>query len=169
MKPSHSLWRSPCLSAPKSDGTFCVCTDYRKVYAVTVPDSFPLPGLEDCIDSIGPVKVITKLDLLKGYWQVLLTHRASDISAFVTPDHFLQYTVKAFGVRNAPATFQCTMHLVLKDMPHYNVYLDDVVVFSDAWSDHLCTLVEVFCRLAAVSLTLNLAECEFRESYCDSS
>ncbi|KAI3371878.1 hypothetical protein L3Q82_006757 [Scortum barcoo] len=77
----------------KSDGTSRFCTDYfRKVNAVTVPDSFPLPCIEDCINSISPAMFITKLDLLKGYWQVPLTSRASDISAFVTPDHFLQYT-----------------------------------------------------------------------------
>lgn len=84
-KPSHSPWSSPCLLAPKSDGSPHFRTDYRKVNAVTTPDSFPLPCMEDCIDIIGPAKFITKLDLLKGYWQVPLTPRASDISAFVTP------------------------------------------------------------------------------------
>ena len=104
--PSCSPWSSPCLLAPKSDGTPLFCTDYCKVNAVTVQDSFPLPRMEDCIDIIGPAMFITKLDLLKGYWQVPLTPRASEISAFVTPDHFLQYTVMPFGVRNVPATFQ---------------------------------------------------------------
>uniref|UniRef100_A0A3Q1F7N1 Gypsy retrotransposon integrase-like protein 1 n=1 Tax=Acanthochromis polyacanthus TaxID=80966 RepID=A0A3Q1F7N1_9TELE len=84
-KPSSSPWSSLCLLAPKSDGTPRFCTDFRKVNAVTVPDSFPLPRIEDCIDSIGPSTFITKLDLLKGYWQVPLTIRASDISTFVTP------------------------------------------------------------------------------------
>lgn len=122
-KPSHSSWSSPCLLAPKSDGICRFCKDFRKVNAVTVPDSFPLPRKEDCIGSIGPAVFITKLDLLKGYWQLPLTPRTSDISAFVTPDHFLQYTVMAFGMRNVPATFQRTMHLVLGDVPHCNVYL----------------------------------------------
>ena len=160
-KPSRSPWSSPCLLAPNSDGTTRFCTDFRKVNAVTVPDSFPLPRMEDCIDSIGPAVFITKLDLLKGYWQVPLTLRASDISAFVTPDHFLQYTVMAFGMRNAPATFQRLMQLVLGDVPCCNVYLDDVVVYSDTWADHLASLNVVFRRLVEASLTLNLAKCEF--------
>ena len=137
------------------------CTDYRKVNAVTVPDSFPLPRMDDCIDSIGPAVFISKLDLLKGYWQVPLTERASDISAFVTPDHFLQYTVMAFGMRNAPATFQRLIQLVLGDVPHCNVYLDDVVVYSDTWEDHIASLRVVFQQLAAASLKLNLTKCEF--------
>ncbi|KAK7926200.1 hypothetical protein WMY93_008510 [Mugilogobius chulae] len=160
-KPSHSPWSSPCLLAPKSDGTPRFCTDFRKVNAVTVPDSFPLPRMEDCIDNIGPAVHITKLDLLKGYWQVPLTSRASDISAFVTPDHFMQYTVMAFGMRNAPATFQRLMHVVLSDVSNCNVYLDDIVVYSDTWASHVNTLKEVFKRLSGANLTLNLAKCEF--------
>uniref|UniRef100_A0A671WFH3 Gypsy retrotransposon integrase-like protein 1 n=1 Tax=Sparus aurata TaxID=8175 RepID=A0A671WFH3_SPAAU len=163
-KPSSSPWSSPCLLALKADGTPRFCTDFQKVNSVTVPDSFPLPRMEDCIDSIGPASIITKLDLLKGYWQVPLTARASAISAFVTPDHFLQYNVMAFGLRNAPATFQRLMHLVLGDVPACNVYLDDVVVYSDSWADHVSTLSEVFRRLATASLTLTLAQCEFAKA-----
>lgn len=159
--PSCSPWSSPCLLAPKSDGTPRFCTDYRKVNAVTVPDSFPLPRMEDCIDGIGPAMFITKLDLLKGYWQVPLTPRASEISAFVTPDHFLQYTVMPFGVRNAPATFQRLMSLVLGNVKNCKVYLDDVVVYSADWASHIASVTEVFQRLEKASLTLNLTKCEF--------
>ncbi len=52
---------------------------------MTVPDSYPLPRMEDCIDNIGSAHFVTKLDMLKGYWQVPLTSQASEISAFVTP------------------------------------------------------------------------------------
>lgn len=100
--------------------------------------------MEDCIDSIGPAKFITKLDLLKGYWQVPLTTRASDISAFVIPDHFLQYTVMAFGMKNAPATFQRMMHQALGNVSHCKVYFDDVVVYSEDWTEHKASLQVVF-------------------------
>lgn len=126
---SCSPWSSPCLLVPKSDGTVRFCTDYRKVNAVTVPDCFPLPRMEDCVDNLGSACYVSKLDLLKGYWQVPLTARASDISAFVTPDSFLQYSVMAFGMRNAPATFQRLINIVLAGVPKCNAYLDDLVVF----------------------------------------
>lgn len=103
--PSSSPWSSPCLLDTKSDGSSRFCTDFHKVNAVTVPDAHPLPLIDDCIDDIGPATYISKLDMLKGYWQVLLTPQASDISAFVTPDRFLHYTVMPFGMCNAPATF----------------------------------------------------------------
>ena len=78
--PSSSPWSSPCILVPKPDGTVRFCTDYRKVNAVTVPDSFPLPRINDCVDTIGSARFVSKLDLLKGYWQVPLTPRASDLS-----------------------------------------------------------------------------------------
>lgn len=83
-KQSFSPWSSPCLLVTKSDGSARFCMDYRKVKAVTVPDCFPLPRMEDCVDNLGSAKFVSKLDLLQGYWQVPLTSRASDISAFVT-------------------------------------------------------------------------------------
>lgn len=69
--------------------------------------------MEDCVDRVGAVKFVTKLDFLKGYWQVPLTKRASEISVFATPDHVLQYTVMLFRLRNAPATLQELMNTVL--------------------------------------------------------
>lgn len=107
---------------------------------------------------------MTKLDLLKGYWQVPLTERAKEISAFVTPDDFLQYTVMPFGMRNAPATFQRLMNLVLSGLPFCEVYLDDLVVCSESWSEHMEHLRVAFCRLNEAGLTANLDKCEFGQA-----
>ncbi|KAL0153620.1 hypothetical protein M9458_051100, partial [Cirrhinus mrigala] len=138
--------------------------NYRKVNSVTKPDSFPLPRVEDCVDRVGSARYVTKLDLLKGYWQVPLTPRASEISAFVTPDNFLQYSVMAFGMRNAPATFQRLMHKVLLGVTNCEAYLDDVVIYSDSWESHLSSLNQVFNRLSDAFLTLNLMKCEFAKA-----
>ena len=132
--PSGSTWSSPCVLVLKLGNIPRFCNDYRKANSVTKPDSFPLTRMEDCIDRVGSAKL--KLDLLKGYWQVPLTPRASEISAFVTPDTFLQYTVMPFGLRNAPATFQQLMHSVLSGVDKYEAYLDDVVAYSSSWSSH---------------------------------
>lgn len=94
-EPSFSPWSSPCLLVPKPDGTSRFCTDFRKVNSITKPDSFPLPRMDDCVDRLGSAAFVSKIDLLKGYWQIPLTDRAWEISAFVTPDSFLQYTVMA--------------------------------------------------------------------------
>lgn len=83
--PSASSWASPCLLVEKSDKSQRCCTDFGKVNTGTKPDSYPLPHFEDCIDQAGVAKYVSKFDLLKGYWQVPLTPRAQEKSAFITP------------------------------------------------------------------------------------
>lgn len=91
IEPSSSSWSSPCLLVPKPDGSYRMCTDYRKVNSVTKTDTFPIPRMDDCIDKVGKAKYVTKFDLLKGFWRVPLTDRAKEISAFVTPKGLYQY------------------------------------------------------------------------------
>ena len=86
IEPSQSNYSSPCILVPKSNGTYRMCTDYRKVNSVTKTDSFPIPRIDDCIDKVGNSKYVTKFDLLKGFWQVPLTDRAKEVSAFATPN-----------------------------------------------------------------------------------
>lgn len=106
-------------------------------------------------------KFVSKFDLLKGYWQVPLTSRAKELSTFVIPDRFLQYTVMPFGVRNAPATFQQLVNRVLSGLSGCEAHLDDVVLFSSSWTEHLDQIRELFVRLAEANLTINLAKCKF--------
>ena len=107
------------------------CTDYRRVNAVTVPDPYPLPRIDDLIDNVGQSKYITKIDLLKGYYQILLSENAQQISAFITPFGLFHYKVMPFGMRNAPSTFQRVMDYLLKDLPGVSVYLDDILIFTE--------------------------------------
>ena len=158
---SFSPWSSPCILVPKPDHTYRFCTDFRKVNAVTKPDSFPLPRMDDCVDRIGSAVFVSKIDLLKGYWQIPLSERAKEISAFVTPDSFLQYTVLPFGLRNAPASFQRLVNHVLAGASNCEAYLDDLVVYSATWREHVGHLKDVLERLSAANLTVNLAKCEF--------
>ena len=119
---SQSPWASPCLLVPKEDGQLRLCTDYRRVNAVTVPDAYPLPRIDDLIDKFGQTNYITKIDLLKGYYQIPLTKEAQQISAFITPFGLLQYRVMPFGMRNALSTFQRTMDYLLQDLAGVSVY-----------------------------------------------
>ena len=93
IEPSQSDWCSPCILVPKPDGLFRICTDYRKVDSVTKTDTVSVPRMDDCIDNIDQAKYVTKFDLLKRFWQIPLTDRAKEISAFVTPDGLYQYKV----------------------------------------------------------------------------
>ncbi len=163
-EPCCSNWASPCLLVKKSDSTFRPCTDYRKVNNVTKADLYPLPRMEDCIDQVGSAKYVSKFDLLKGYWQVPLTKRACEIAAFITSTGLFSYTVMPFGLRNATATFQRLMNRVVSGLEGCAVYLDDVVVYSDSWEEHVRRVRALFERLVWARLTVNLAKCEFAKA-----
>ena len=161
IEPSNSDWSSPCILVPKPDGSYRMCTDYRKLNSVTKTDTFPIPRIDDCIDRVGNSRYVSKFDLLKGFWQVPLTERAKKVSAFVTPQGLYQYKVMPFGMKNSPATFQRLIHMVVKDIQGCDAYIDDLIVYSDTWDKHLQILRELFDRLSKARLTVNLLKSEF--------
>ena len=158
---SQSNWSSPCILVPKHDGGFRFCTDFKKVNDKTKSDSFPIPRITDCIDQIGSAKFVSTFDMLKGYWQVPLTQRASEISAFVTPSGLYQYKVMPFGMKNAPATFQRMVNKLVRDIDGCEGYIDDVVIYSDNWSDHISQIKRFFQIMREAKLTINLMKSEF--------
>lgn len=131
------------------------CTDYRRMKILTRPDSYPLPRIEGCVDQVGSANFVSKFDLLKGYWQVPLTTRAQEISSFITPFGLYSYSVMSFGLRNSPATFQRLMNKVTAWLEGCVVYLDDIVVYSDTWDQHLIRICALFESLANAKLTVN--------------
>ena len=158
---SQSNWSSPCILVPKHDDGFRFCTDFRKINDKTKSDSFPIPRIADCIDQIGNAKFVSTFDMLKGYWQVPLTQRAREISAFVTPSGLYQYKVMPFGMKNAPATFQRMVNKLVRDIDGCEGYIDDVVIFSDNWSDHIRQIERFFQIMREAKLTINLMKSEF--------
>ena len=144
IEPSHSNYSSPCILVPKSNGTYRMCTDYRKVNSVTKTDSFPIPRIDDCIDKVGNCKYVTKFDLLKGFWQVPLTDRAKEVSAFATPNGLYQYKVMPYRMKNSPATFQQLVNNIICGLDGCDAYIDDVIIYSDSWSDHLQRIRKFF-------------------------
>ncbi|XP_047479369.1 uncharacterized protein LOC125032316 [Penaeus chinensis] len=160
-EPSNSPWASPSLLVPKPDGTSRLCTDYRKLNKVTIPDSYPLPLIEELVDSIGQAKFITKIDMQKGYYQIGLTDNAKIISAFITPFGLYNYTVMPFGMCNAPATFQRAINYTIQGLEGVKSYLDDLLVISNSWDVHIRRLRSLFSRLDEAGFTINLAKSTF--------
>ena len=161
IEPSNSEWSSPCLLVPKPDGSFRVVADMRAVNAQSRTDSYPIPRIDDCIDKIGNAKFVSKFDLLKGYWQVPLTERAKQISSFCTPFGLFQYKVMPFGLKNAPATFQRMVNTSVANFEGIEAYIDDLIVYSETWEQHMRQLRQLFERLRAAGLTVNLMKSEF--------
>ncbi|XP_068213861.1 uncharacterized protein [Palaemon carinicauda] len=140
---SESPWASPVVLVPKEGGGDRLCIDFRKLNAVTKPESYPLPRIEDCLESLGESPYLSKIDLENGYWQVPLAEESWPLTAFITRDGLYQCRVMPFGLRNAPSCFQRLKNKVLVGISNCVVYLDDIVIFSKTWEEHLQTLGKV--------------------------
>ena len=136
IRPS-SPWASPIVLVEKKDGSIRFCVDFRKVNKVSKFDAYPMPRTE-IFESVGPAKVISTLDLAKGYWQIPMAPESREKTAFTTPFGLYEFEVMPFGLHNAPATFQRTMNHVLQDCQEFScAYIDDVIIFSESWEEHL--------------------------------
>ncbi|KMQ85099.1 reverse ribonuclease integrase, partial [Lasius niger] len=161
---SHSAWSSPVVIMKKKDGKHRFCIDFRRVNEVTEKDAYPLPQVTATLDKLRGARYLTTLDLKKGYWQVPLDAASRPITAFTIPGRGLfQFTVMPFGLHSAPATFQRLLDTILGPAlePHVFVYLDDIIILSRTFDEHLELLAEVFRRLRDARLRFNPEKCRF--------
>ena len=163
IQPSISPWASPVVLVPKKDGKLRFCVDYRRLNAITKKDVYPLPRIDDILDTLGKTKYFSSLDLCLGYWQVELDEESRQKSAFATHQGFFEFVRMPFGLCNAPATFQRLMQVVLAGLD-WDIcfdYIDDILVASETFEDHLCHLRQVFDRLRMANLRLKPKKCSF--------
>ena len=167
IEPSTSEWSSPIVLVKKKDGTLRFCVDYRRLNNISQADAYPMPRIDELIDRAGQARFITTIDLTKGYWQVPLTERAKIKSAFVTPFGLYQFRVMPFGLQGAPATFPRLVDRVIQGLDDFTAaYLDDIIVYSKTWTEHLQHIQQVMERLQKAGLKVKRKKCQFGMSRC---
>lgn len=165
IEPSDSMWSSPVVLVKKKNGEIRFCVDYRKLNAVTAPISFPLPQLTDIFDAVTEAKpkYFSLLDLRSGYHQISLHPDSREKSSFITHQGQFQFRAAPFGLKNLPSFFQLLMSRVFQNLHFKSVlcYLDDILVYSQNFDQHLVHLQEVFDRLNDANLKLHPRKCSF--------
>ena len=131
--PGDCPFASRCVVVRKKDGTFRLCVDYRRLNAITVKDSYPLPRIDEILSSLGKARVFASLDLLMGYHEVEVDPRDRAKTAFVTHRGLFVFNVMPFGLTNAPATFQRLMNNLFQSRLGIDilVYLDDILCYAE--------------------------------------
>jgi hypothetical protein len=155
--PSKSQWTSPVVVVEKKNGKKRLCVDYRKLNNVTKRDLYPLPRIDNMLETLSGCQWFSSLDLASGFWQVELSPQDREKLTFITRFGTYEFTVMPFGLCNAPATFQRLMDTVLRDIlwQFVVVYIDDINVGSKTFDEHLLHLEQVFLRLEQAGLKLN--------------
>ena len=167
IEPSTSDWAAPIVLVRKKDGTLRFCVDYRKLNGQSKVDPYPMPRVDELIDKLGHAKFLTTLDLARGYWQVPMAASSREKTAFVTAQGLFQFTVMPFGLQGAPATFQRMMDRLITGMGGFcAAYLDDLVVYSESWEEHLEHLSQVLGCLRKAGLTAKPSKCQFAMDQC---
>ena len=162
---SRSPWNSPIVTVKKPNGKTRICLDLRRVNKLTVKkDAYPLPHISGILGRIQGTNFISGIDLKDAYWQIPLTKNTQEKTAFTVPGRGLfEYKVMPFGCATGSQTMSRLMDLVLgKDLePKVFFYLDDIIVVTDTFDEHIRVLSIVAKRLKEAGLTISIEKSRF--------
>jgi len=165
IKPSHSPYASPVLLVKKKDGTLRFCVDYRHLNAQTIKNKHPMPIVDELIDELAGAKWFSKLDFRAGYHQICTDPADTHKTTFKTHHGMYEFLVMAFGLTNAPATFQSVMNLIFANLLRKGVivFMDDILIYSATLEQHVALLEQVFEILKKHKFFIKLSKCSFAQ------
>ena len=163
IQPSTSDWAAAPVLIRKRDGSVRWCIDYRGLNSVTIKDVFPLPLIEDCMDSLAGKEWFSKLDANSAYWQIKIKESDRKKTAFTTKYGLFEHVKMGFGLCNAPATFARAINIVMRGLNWKTAlaFLDDILIMGQDFDDHLKNLREALERFRKYRLRLKPKKCIF--------
>jgi hypothetical protein len=168
IEPSNSEWAAPIVYVRKKDGSWRLCVDFRKLNLVAKVCVYPLPRINDVFTILQGSRYFSTLDLAKGFWQIKLADESKGKTGFTTVFGQYQFKRLPFGLATSPGAFQHAMNTVLTGLNwvHCMVYIDDVLIYSHSFDQHMAYLDEVLKRLCEANLKVKLSKCEFVRTEC---
>lgn len=164
IEPSYSSWNNPVVVVPKPNGKLRLCLDSRKLNSVSKPDAFPMPHINRILGRFRSTKFLSTVDLTDAFWQIPLNEESKEKTAFTIPGFgLLQFNRLPFGLHNAAQSLsRCIEKVIGFDLePNVFVYLDDIVISSETFEEHLNLINIVASRLKAANLTINVEKSKF--------
>lgn len=153
----------PVILLKKKDGTWRMCVDYMYLNELTIKHDYPIPIIDELLDELCGSSVFSKIDLISGYFQILMKPEHRYLTDFRTHNGHYEFLVMPFGLCNAPATFQSLLNLVFKDClrKFALVFFDDILVYNKTMESHLTHLQKVLSLLRKNSLFAKQSKCQF--------
>ena len=163
IQPSISPWASPIVLVRKKDGKYRFCVDYRKLNSVTRRDARPLPRVDDLLDALQGYDLFTTLDLCSGYWQLSVSPKDREKTAFVTPTGSWEFLRVPFGLSGAPASFDRAMQIIMSGLNYDSClcYFDDIIIPSKGIQEHCERLEKVLTCLRQHNVRVKASKCCF--------
>ena len=160
IRKSDSPYSSPIVIVRKKDGSNRICIDFRRVNKLSRFDSEPMIRPQDIFSRISQDKYYSKFDMTKGYWQIPMRKQDIAKTSFVTPDGCYEFVKMPFGLMNSGATFTRMMRRLLEGVRNVEHYIDDCLVHTESWEQHMETLREFLGRVRRAKLTVRPSKCE---------
>lgn len=164
IEPSASAYSSSIVLVKKKDSSWRMCIDYRKINDHSERDAYPMPQISAILNRMKEAKYLSAIDLKNGYWQIPIRPESRQYTAFTVPGKGLyQWKVMPFGLHAAPATFQSLLdRVIVNDFNEFaTAYLDDIIVFSKTFEEHLRHVQLVLERLSSANLKINVEKSTF--------
>ncbi|KAG1257677.1 hypothetical protein G6F68_009191 [Rhizopus microsporus] len=163
IRPSKGRWTSPVFFVQKKDKGLRLVVDFRKLNKNTKKMVYPLPHINELLDSLGGATVFSTLDAASGYWQVPLHEDSIEKTGFITKYGTYEFLVMPFGLCTASDTYQRMMSSLMAPFigRFVFVFIDDIIVYSKNIDEHLTHLRTVFETCNAANLRLKRSKCHF--------